>query len=80
MLTNLNVQLAPISTVSITGAFFLKEDNYVQDKPGMIQNADAVLMIKPGVSITKDDKLTYDILLVYLGYEPFYHKGFLFYC
>ena len=42
------------------GAFFRKEDDWVQDKPGLIQNADAVLMVKPGVSVNKDDKLTYD--------------------
>jgi len=46
--------------INIIGALFTKFDSYVQDKPGLIQNADAVLMIKPGVTLNKNDKLTYD--------------------
>lgn len=45
---------------NITGAFFRKEDEWIQDKPGLIQNADAVLLIKEGVTLNKNDKLTYD--------------------
>ena len=45
---------------NILGAFFRKEDEFVQDKIGLIQNADAVLLVKNAVTINKDDKLTYD--------------------
>jgi len=44
---------------NITGAFFTKEDDWVQDKQGLIQNADAVLLVKTSVTINKNDKLTY---------------------
>ena len=45
---------------NITGAFFRREDSWSQDKEGLFQGADAVLMVKPAVSISKNDKLTYD--------------------
>lgn len=44
----------------ITGAFFHKSDEWLQDKPGLIQNADAILLVKSSVTINKNDKLTYD--------------------
>jgi len=45
---------------NISGALFTKEDSWIQDKPGLLQNADAVLLVKPSVTINKNDKLTYD--------------------
>lgn len=45
---------------NITGAFFRKEDEWSRERPGLLQNADAILMVKPTVTVNKDDKLTYD--------------------
>jgi len=45
---------------NISGAFFKNSDEWVLDKPGLIQGADAVLLVLPSVTINKDDKLTYD--------------------
>lgn len=45
---------------TISGAFFPKEDNWSQDNPGLLQDADAVLMVLPTVTITKDSKITYN--------------------
>ena len=47
-------------TSSVTGAFFRKEDAWFQDKSGLLQNADAILLIKMSVTLNKDDKITYD--------------------
>jgi len=48
------------SAANITGAFFRREDAWSQDKEALFQGADAVLMVKDGVTIAKDDKLSYD--------------------
>lgn len=45
---------------NISGAFFRKEDEYFHKNFGELQNADAVLMVLPSVTINKNDKLTYD--------------------
>lgn len=44
---------------SISGAFYKKEDAYSQEKQALIQNADAVLLVKTSVTINKNDKITY---------------------
>ena len=46
--------------VNISGAFHSKEDSWSQDKEGLFQGADSVLMVKSTVTINKDDKLAYD--------------------
>jgi len=48
------------SAANITGAFFRKTDSWAQDKEGLFQGADAVLLVKSDVTVNKDDKLTYD--------------------
>ena len=48
------------SASNISGAFFRKEDAWSQDKEGLFQGADAILLVKSGVTINKNDKLTYD--------------------
>ena len=48
------------ATTTISGTFFRKEDVYVQDKPGLLQNADAILMVKTSVTLNKNDKITYE--------------------
>ncbi len=48
------------TTVSISGCFYRKEDEWLQDKPILLQNADAVVLVKSNVTLNKDDKLTYD--------------------
>jgi len=45
---------------NISGCFYRKEDEWSQDKPGLLQNADAIIMVKTSVTINKDDILTYD--------------------
>ena len=45
---------------NISGAFFRKLDKYSQEIQGLMDNADAVLMVKNSVTIVKNDKITYD--------------------
>ncbi len=47
------------SASNITGAFFRKEDAWSQDKEGLFQGADAIIMVLNATTINKDDKLTY---------------------
>lgn len=44
----------------ISAAFFRKEDEWLQDKEGLIQNADAIIIVKTSQTINKNDKITYD--------------------
>lgn len=55
-----NETLTEGTTSSITGAFFRQEDNYVRDKPGLIQDADAILMVKKDVTVNKNDIIGYE--------------------
>lgn len=45
---------------NITGAFFRKGENWQMEKQGLFENADAILLVKPAVTINKNDKITYD--------------------
>jgi sugar lactone lactonase YvrE len=47
---------------TIEGSFFKKEDAYTQEQVALMQNADAILLVKTTVTINKDDKITYDSL------------------
>jgi len=74
------------SSSNITGAFFRKEDSWVQDKVGLLRGADAVVLVKDDVTINRDDKLAYDgetyrvndVVLRRLGNTSFYTVGFCF--
>jgi hypothetical protein len=55
-----NETLTEGTSANITGAFFKQQDSYAQSNPGLIQNADAVLIVKTSVTINKNDKLTYN--------------------
>jgi hypothetical protein len=48
------------TSVTIKGPFFRREDDYSQDKQALFQDADAVLMVKPDVTINRDDTVTYE--------------------
>ena len=48
------------ASADISGAFFRKEDAYKLGNFGLLEGADAVLLVLPTVTINKDDKLTYD--------------------
>ena len=52
--------LAWASNSNISGAFFRRQDNWSLRKDGFYETADAILMLKIGVSVAKDDKITYD--------------------
>lgn len=66
---------------NISGAFFRKRDGYHPEKWGLLQSADAVLIVKDSVTVNKDDKLTYDgesyraddIITRRMGTVVFYH-------
>jgi hypothetical protein len=45
---------------NISGCFYRREDVYDPEKYGLLQNADAILLVKDTVTIVKDDKITYD--------------------
>lgn len=45
---------------NIECAFFVSKDKYIQDKPGLIQDADAVIIVYPAQTLNKNDKFTYD--------------------
>lgn len=42
------------------GVLYRKEDEWAQDKVGLFQGADAVLLVKTTQSLSKNDKITYD--------------------
>jgi hypothetical protein len=74
------------SPADISGAFYRKEDGWDLKKPGLLQNADAVLLVKTDVTINKDDKITYDtenyrvqsVVTRRLGTTAFYKVARLF--
>lgn len=45
---------------TISGAFYRKEDSFMQDKFALLDNADAILIVAPTVTLSKNDKVTYD--------------------
>ncbi len=71
---------------NISAPFFRKEDEWVMDKPGLLQNADAILLILPAQAMNKDDKITYDsetyrvdkVVTRRLGTTAFYKVAQLF--
>lgn len=44
---------------SISGCLFMKEDFYRLAESGLIQDADAILLVKSDVTISKNDTITY---------------------
>lgn len=46
--------------VTITGAIYKRENADNPDKPGLFNGSDAILLVKINVSISKNDKITYD--------------------
>lgn len=44
----------------IKAAFFTNKDQYVQDKPALIINADAIVIVYPDQAVEKNDTFTYD--------------------
>lgn len=44
----------------IEAAFFTNKDKYVQDKPALILNADAIVIVLPSQTMNKNDKIEYD--------------------
>ena len=55
-----NESLTEGTPVSISGPFFRQEDDWSQDRAGLFQGADAILLLKNDVVLNKDDKITYD--------------------
>ena len=45
---------------TIECAFFTNKDDYVQDKPALILNADAIIIVYPEQDIDKNYKVEYD--------------------
>jgi len=72
--------------VNISGVFYKKDDERLLDKEGLFKGADAVLIVKIGVTINKDDKITFDsedfrvedVIKRYGGTTSFYQMARLF--
>ena len=45
---------------NIEVAFFTRTDKYAQDNPGLILDADAIVITLPTQTISKNDKIAYD--------------------
>jgi len=68
---------------NISADFFRKEDEWIIDKIGLLQNADAIILVQPDQALNKDDKLTYDsedyrvdkVVTRRLGTSAFYKVG-----
>lgn len=45
---------------NISGIFYRKEDSWSQDKEGLFQGADGIIMIKTDVTLNKNDKIGFD--------------------
>lgn len=48
------------TAVSITGCLFRRETDWTQERAGLFEEADAVLMVQSDVTINQNDKITYD--------------------
>jgi len=53
-------KLTDDTPVVIEAAFFTNKDQYVQDKPALILNADAIVICYPAQNIDKNYKVAYD--------------------
>lgn len=68
---------------TVTAAFFRKEDSWAQDNSGLIQEADAVVLVLPTQTLNKNDKIAYDsetyrvdkVITRRLGTSEFYKAG-----
>lgn len=60
-LTNFGDEILTDGTpVVIEAAFYTNKDEFVQDKPALILNADAIVIVYPDQDIRKNDKVTFD--------------------
>ena len=74
------------TTADIAAAFYRKEDEWLTDKQGFIQNADAIIIIKTSQALNKNDKIGFDgenyrvnkIVDRYIGSTKVYIVGQLF--
>lgn len=74
------------SPSTISGDFYRQEDDWVQQKEGLFQGADAIVMVLPSVTLEKEAKITYDgeifrigkVITRKLGTTEFYKMGRLF--
>ena len=76
------------TSATFYGVFFRKQDQWSQSNPGLIQDADAVLLIDIDQTMNKDDRLTYngekfvvidEPVLRSLNGQPFYKAARLVY-
>lgn len=58
----------------IEAAFFTNKDKYIQDKPALILNADAIVIVYPDQSIDKNYKVTYDSIIYRVDDDIFTRK------
>lgn len=73
-------------TADIDAAFFRKQDDWIMDKPGLIQNADAIILVKTSQALNKNDKIGFDgenfrvdkVIPRYVGPTKVYITGLLF--
>ena len=74
------------TTADIDAAFFRKEDSWISNKPGLIQNADAIIIVKTSQALKKNDKIGFDgenyrvdkVVDRYVGKTKVYVVGQLF--
>jgi len=74
------------TSTTISGSFFRKEDAWSQNKEGLFQGADAIVMVLPAVTLSKNAKITYDsetyriekIITRRLGTITYYNMARLF--
>jgi len=77
-------------STTVEAAFFLRNDSYVQSRPGLVITGDAIIVFKTTDSITFNDKIVYneityrvssnrnDILTRYIGTTAMYKTAQLF--
>lgn len=58
------------TSTTINGVFFRQQDEWVQSKPGLLQGADAMILVDTDVTINRDDRIVYDGQTYQIQDEP----------
>lgn len=67
-------ELTEGDAVSIQGAFFRREDAITQKQIALIQDADAIIMVLPSVTISFNDVIEYDNQKYRIRFPPIDRK------
>lgn len=53
-------ELTWATAVDLSCAFYRRGDNWIFQKEGLFEDADAIMLVKTSATVVKNDKITYD--------------------